>query len=412
MKGKSVYIIALIAMILVVIVLITEKPFKPPAEVESTPDSLQSIKRIPVFEKLSSDDCYKIRIFKGEDRTSSTLVKVNDAWYVNPERLYPASKTNAQRIFDTLKDVKEGEVISNNPENHIKFQVDEKTSTRVKFFGKNDDLLSDVYVGKMGMNYMSPSTYLRKVGSDEVLIVDAYMMSVFSIGDEAWRERTIFSYSPEDIASFTIREPGKPPIKLARMASDEWTCLEPEMFMIRKDVGIRMASSFARLQASTFIDDFPQKPFEEYGLGTDALTVSASLKDYSSTPTLYIGDMSEGQRNQWYVRGEGQDAVYLIYKYTRDSIVKTLEELQPTPTPTSTPISSPTQAPLIEKLQEEAKNKAEEVEGMTEEEKQEAIQKKLNEILEKSRENKRLKQTGIRAEDTPTPESEDKLKEE
>jgi hypothetical protein len=409
MKGKSIYIIALIAIILVVIVLIKEKPFKQPSEVESTPDSLQSIKRSPVFEKLTSDDCYKIQIFKGDNMTSSTLVKVNGAWSVNPERLYPASKTNTQRIFDSLKDIREGEVVSNNPENHIKFQVDEKTSTRVKFFGKNDDLLADVYVGKMGMNYMSPSTYVRKAGSEEVLVVDAYMMSLFPVGDDVWRERTIFSYNPEDITSFTIQEPGKSPIKLARMASEEWTCLDPEMFMIRKDVGKRMASSFARLQASSFVEDYPRKSFGEYGLGGNALTVSASLKDYSSTPTLYIGEMSEVQKNQFYVRAEGQDTVYLIYKYTRDSFVKNLEELKPTPIPTPTPESSPTKVPLTDILKEEALKKAEEIEGMTEGEKQEAIQNKLNQILEKSRENKRLKQPAVRAEDTPTTGSEDKL---
>ncbi|MBN1901639.1 DUF4340 domain-containing protein [Candidatus Sumerlaeota bacterium] len=408
MKGKSVYIIALIAIILVVIVLLAEKPFQQSTEVESTPDSLKTIERLPVLEKVSSENAFKIQIFRGDGGTSTTLVKVDDQWFVNPERRYSASKNNTQRIFDALKDIKDGEVVSTNPENHVKFQVDGITSTRVKFFGKNNETLADVYVGKMGMNYMSPSNYIRNAGSDDVLSVEASLTYLFQVGDEAWRERTIFSHDPSSITSFTIREPGKSPIKIARMASDEWTCLEPDMFMIRKDIGNRMASSFARLQASSFVEDWPQKSFEEYGLDSDALSLTASLKDYSSTPTLYIGARNEDERNQWYVRAEGQETVYQIYQYARDSLVKTLEELKPTPTPTPTPESSPTEASLTEKVREETLKKAEDIQGMTEEEKQEAIQEKLDEIIEKADKDKKLKQTGESGEEIPASESEEK----
>ena len=386
MKGK-IYIIAAIAIILVVIVVVVEKPFSQRSVEESTPDSLEAVKRIPVFDKVSAEDSFKIQVFQKDDQTSVTLTKDNVVWYVNPERKYPASKVNITRLFNTLKDIKDGEVVSNNPQNHVKFQLDEAASTRVKFYGKSEDLLADVFVGKAGTNYMSPSSYVRKSGSDEVLLVNGFLTGIFSATDESWRERSILDYDPALITSFIIKEPGKPEIKLARLASDQWTCLEPKSFMVRQDVAGRMVNSFAKLRASAFISDYPQKPYEEYGLGPDAFSVTATFKDYSTTPTLYIGKESEGKRTQWYVRAGEQETVYLIYKYTRDSMVKTLEELEPTPTPTP----SQTEVSMKEQMEEEAKEKKEEIDKMTVEEKNAAVQKKLDEILKNTQERQQLK---------------------
>jgi len=385
MKGK-IYIIAAIALILVAIVVVVEKPFSQRSAEETTPDSLEAIKRVPVFEKASAADSCKIQVFSQDGKTSVTLTKDKDVWFVNPERKYYASRTNIERIFNTLKDIKVGEVVSNNPQNHVKFQLDEASSTRVKFFGKSGDLLADVLVGKSGMNYMAPSTYVRKSGSDEVLLVNGFLTGAFPATEDTWRERSIFDYDPAMITSFIIKEPGKQEIKLARLASDQWTCLEPKSFMVRQDVAGRMVNSFAKLRASAFISDYPQKPYEEYGLGPDAFSVTATFKDYSTTPTLYFGKESEGKKTQWYVRAEDQETVYLIYKYTRDSMVKTLAELEPTPTPTP----SPTEVSMKEQLEEKAQEKAEEIGKMTEEEKQKAVQSKLDEILKNAEDRKKL----------------------
>ncbi len=384
MKSKSVYLIALIAIVLVVIVFISEKPLRQDTAKTTTPRTLTGIKREAVFENVSADDCHRIGISKFDGRSTATLTKVDDIWYVNPERKYPASRRNIDRIFDTLKKTKEGEVISRNPKNHAKFQVDKMTGTRVKFFGKDDKLLADVYVGKMGMNYMSPTTYVRKASSDEVISVNGYMMYLFQTGQDSWRERTIFDIKPGKIIAFTIKQPGQPAIKLGRLASDDWTCLEPKTFKIARESGTRMVNSFARLSASSFIKDYPQKPYKDYGLGKDAYTISASLKDYSSTPTLYIGKESTLPRNQWYVRAEGQDAVYLIYKYNHDSLAKTLAEIEATPTPTPSPKPS-----LKKRVQEQAKKRKEAISKMTEKEKKAAAEKKLEEILKNARKRKK-----------------------
>lgn len=406
MKGKSVYLVALIAIILVAIVLIVEKPFDNRTESTGTPDSLEGIKRVPVFDNVTAEDCNRIEIYQMDGRTSTTITRLNDTWYTNPVRKYNADKKKIDRIFETLVKAEEGEVVSRNPQNHMKFQVDKVTGTRVRFFAGGEDLLEDVYVGKMGMNYMSPSTYVRKEGSDEVLLVNGYMMSLFQAGDENWRERTIFDLEPEKITGFTLRQPGEPPIKLARLASDEWTCLSPKNLQIKKELGTRMLNTFARLRASEFIEDYPQKPYDEYGLGKDAYTFSASLKDYSSTPTLYIGKESEKRRTQWYVRAEGQETVHLIYKYNKDNLQKTLADIIPTPTPTPAPEKSPGED-LMEKVRKETEKKAEELEKMTEEEKNEAAREKLDEILGSARETPGKDKTTIEKEDkTPEPQKE------
>lgn len=376
MKTKNVILIAIIAVILVIVVLVSEKPFQDKSG-KKTPDSLEAPKKVSMFQKIKADDCQKIVILQLDGMSSSTLTRLDGVWYTNPERKYLAAKKNVERIFETLGKASEGEVVSKNPENHIKFQVDKMTGTRVKFFDKSSASIGDYYIGKMGPNYMNPTTYVRAEGSDEVIAIPTMMMGLFQAGEDNWREREIFDIKPEDIIGFTLQHPNQPPIKLGRLASDEWTCLAPKTFQIKKEDGSRMASSFARLRASGFIKDYPQKPYEEYGLGDDAFAISCSLKDGSSTPTLYIGHENKEQSNQWFVRAEGQDTVYLVYQYIRDSFLKTLDDLEAKPTPI------PPQAQPVdqETLQERAKNTAEELGKMSDEERNAAVQKKIDDIL-------------------------------
>jgi uncharacterized protein DUF4340 len=380
MKGKTVYIIAAIAIILAGIVYFVEKPLEKASAGKSTPDSLESIKRITLFKGVSSDDCSSIDISKFDGSSTATVTKIDDVWYANAERKYIASEDNIKRLFDTIEKVGEGEVYSNNPKNHIKFQVDKMTGTRVKFYDNSGNLLDDVFVGKMGSNYMSPTTYVRKADSDEVISVSGFMMNLFQTGEDSWRERTIMKIESDDITGFTIKAPGEKPLKLAKLASDEWTCLSPENIQIQKSIGTSMVNSFSRLRASEFVNDFPQKPYKDYGLVDDAWIIKASLRDYSSTPTLYIGKESIENKNQWYVKSEDQDTVHLIYKYNRDSLAKTLKDIKPTPTPIPTPKD------IVEKIKKEAEEKRKEIEAMTEEEKKEAVQKKLDEMMKQKKE--------------------------
>ena len=378
MKVRNVYILVVIAAILVVIVFLSEKPFQGPSgEKQKSARSLEGIKRVPVFEKVKAEDCYRIFISQYDGMSTASLSRVNGVWYTNPERKYPAAKANIERVFETFKRAGAGEVVSKNPQNHALFQVDKASGTRVKFFGKNDALLADVYIGKMGANYMAPTTYVRPEGSEEVLSVSGMMMGLFQGGQDNWRERTIFELQPENITGFIITQPGQPNIRIARLASDEWTCMYPKSFPVKKEDGMRMANTFARLRASSFIKDYPQKPYEEYGIGSQSIIIAATLKDASSTPTLYIGHESKDQPNQYYVRANGQEQVYLIYKYMRDGLAKTLAELEAKPTPTpANPY--PTDMETLKKINEQKKK---ELEKMTEAERKAAVQKKIDEIL-------------------------------
>lgn len=402
MKTKNVILLAVIAVILVVIVLVSEKPFQEKSG-QKTPDSLEAPKKVSLFQKIKADECHRIEILQMDGMSSSTLTKLDGVWYANIERKYPAAKKNVERIFETLGKSGDGEVVSKNPENHIKFQVDKLTGTRVKFFDKSNASIGDYYIGKMGPNYMNPTTYVRSEGSDEVIAVAGMMMGLFQAGEDNWREREIYDIKPENIIGFTIQHPNAPPIKLGRLASDDWTCLAPKSFQIKKEDGSRMANSFARLRASGFIKDYPQKPYDEYGLGTDAFSISCSLKDGSSTPTLYIGQESKDQPNQWFVRAEGQDTVYLVYQYIRDSFMKTIEELEAKPTPKPTPAQPVDQ----ETLQEQANKTAEELSKMSDEERNAAVQKKIDDILK----NAATPAKTVRQVDRPSTPTEEKQKE-
>lgn len=376
MKSRNVYIVAALAVILVVAVILIEKPFQEESE-EMTPGSLNQINTVAVFENAGKENVRRIELSSIDGRTTTSLTKVDDKWYTNPERKYPAQTQKVENVLETISKIESGEVISKNPKNHSSFEVDKIQGKRVQLFDKNNKMLADVYVGKMGQGFANPSTYVRKVGDDEVLSVNGMLSHLVQPGERNWQDMTIFQLDPENIASFTIEKPREPTIEIVRTATDEWILKEPEGIRMKDDVGRRMVNSFSRLRGSDFVEDYPIKPFSEYDLGAGAMKITARLKDGSSTPTLFIGKESESKPNQWYIREKDGEMVYTIYKYTRDSLAWNVDNIQPTPTP---PPATPTPS-LQEKIQEEAEKKAEEIDSMTEEEKRKAVEKKFEEIL-------------------------------
>lgn len=380
MKGRTVIIVAAIAVILGAIVLIVEKPFSSDSGEEAAPDSLQAVESVPVFDKVSEENCFRIEISSMDGRTTASLARKGDMWYTDPERGYPADETKIDRIFEALADVEQGEVASVNPDNHPRFEVDKLTGKHVTFYDKNSNVLEDVIIGKMGSNYMSRTTYVRKAGSDRVLSVKAFLMNSFRPGQENWRKRAIFDYQPDEITAFTIEQPGEPEIELAKFSSGEWTCVSPPDIQLKDDVGRNISNAFSRLRASDFVDDYPLKSDKEYGLDQDAVKITASLKDYSSTPTLFIGKENPEKKGRWFVRAKDQHTVYLVSKYTHDRLVRTPEDLEPTPTPVPTP-------KLEDDVREQMEKRKEEVENMSEQERKEAVQKKINELMKQNNPN-------------------------
>ncbi|HPB30674.1 MAG TPA: DUF4340 domain-containing protein [Candidatus Sumerlaeota bacterium] len=395
MKPRNIYITAAVAIALVVLVFVMEKPLDNSGDGASEiKTDLAGIEKVAVFEKVSDETCARVDISRMDGLSTATIQKLDSVWYANPERRYTASVQNVERVFSTLAGAKSGEVISRNPENHARFQVDKMTGLRVRFYDKSGGLLEDVYVGKSGQNYMAPTSYVRREGEDQVLQVPGMLSHIFQTGEDSWRERTIFDIDPENIAAFFIREPGKPPVHLARLSGGGWTCLAPEPSEVRSDVGTRLLNTFSRMRVGAFLKDYPQKPFAEYGLGeNDAWVITASLKDYSTTPTLYLGNESGENPGQYYVRAEGSNDVHLIYKYNRDSLACGFNDIGPTPIPSPTP-----EQDLVKKVQEEYEKKKQEVENMTEGEKLEAVRRKRQEILAGAEQ----KQAAVRKDDTPT----------
>ncbi len=325
MKSKNALLLLGIAIVLVVAFLLIEKPFS--EKPRGLPSGQAEITRVPIFQNVSADACARIEISQFNGRTTATLVKADGDWYVDEERKREADARAVTGLFQALTNVREGEVVSHNPANHPRFQVDPFTGTHLKFVDATGKVLEDVMIGKMATDFSS--SYVRKADSDDVLKVNVMLTHMVSRpGADAWRDRMICDYMPDTITALTLQSPDET-IQLKKFADGTWQIVSPSAQTADTTAVSRYVSSFARLRAASFEDNEDEQPPEAFGLDPAQFSVQVSLQDYSSTPTLLIGNEREEPKGQFYVKHLAKDQIFLISSPQLDTLRKSIDDFLP-----------------------------------------------------------------------------------
>jgi len=325
MKSKNALLLLGVAIVLALAFLLMEKPFS--EKPRGLPSGEAEITRMPIFQNVSADACARIEISQFNGRTTATLVKADGNWYVDQARKREADARVVTALFQALTNVREGEVVSHNPANHPRFQVDPFTGTHLKFLDATGNVLEDVMIGKMATDFSS--SYVRKADSDDVLKVNVMLTHMVSRpGPDAWRDRIICDYMPDTITALTLQSPDET-IQLKKFADGTWQIVKPAAQTADTDAVSRYVSSFARLRAANFEDNEDEQPLEAFGLDPPQFSIQASLQDYSSTPTLHIGNEREEPKGQYYVKRLAKDQIFLISSPQVDMLRKTVADFLP-----------------------------------------------------------------------------------
>lgn len=113
-----------------------------------------------------------------------TLEREGETWSVEG---MPADGERVTRVLDILDNLQQGLLVSRNPANQIRYQVNE-AGQHIRCFGQQGKKVVDVVIGKSGPDFVS--NYVRREGTDEVYLSDRPLMGVFSIAVDDWRAKT------------------------------------------------------------------------------------------------------------------------------------------------------------------------------------------------------------------------------
>jgi len=335
MKQSSIYLI-IIFIVLGVAVLVLEKPFSEP-EVDKLPELG------PMYPEFNREVATRMEF--GSFGGSIPIIKENEQWYViDQDKKFPADPDGVEKVFETIEGMIAKELISTNPEKHIQFQVNapqetETTDsegnkkpfrmgtlgTEVTITDADNNEIVHLFIGKNGAaDFMT--TYVRKNQADSVVLVNGYLKAIFGKGSAAgWKDLTICQIEPEEISKIILGK-DKDQIEIEAYSSDEeepkqeklaWRMVKPYELDIQKSDSDRLARLFQKFRATDYAAELDDPT--GYGFEDPSAIVTLNLKDDTQF-TLIAGAESEERPNNFYIKKDGAEIVYLVPKYRVETL--------------------------------------------------------------------------------------------
>jgi len=301
---RNFYVLLIILALLVIIALIMERPF---GKGEGKKEEVL----FPGFDRAQVE---KVEIT--ENGETVELKREGDEWVVSTARGYPADGTAVDRMFDEMDEMTTKELISENPDKHPKFKVNED-GIEVKMLGKNDKTLAHFFVGKMGPDYIS--TYVRRADSKKVYLIPRTLRPVFGKGKTGWCDKKVVSFNVDDVSEIELEDSGAL-ISLKRTEKG-WEMTKPQKAEADKEAVEEILRTLSNFRA----DDVEIKKSEiECGLDVPSSRVTIKLKD-GTKKTLRFGKEQNSRR---YLKAEGKDQIFVVYKYRISKIFKRPDDLK------------------------------------------------------------------------------------
>jgi len=301
----------IVAAALVALVVVFANPFK---------DQLKREKRdwVTVFDTSKVKTADRIEVATLTD--SSVVVKQGDTWVVASQNSFPADTAAVNNLLRALENARSAGVVSNNPENRSRFQVDQ-TGVRVKVMAQNATV-AQFTLGKMGADFTT--SYVLPAGSNEVQVVRGLNRNLVW-RPQGMRDRTIFKFDVANLKQVTAEVPegGWELIKTdttwsVRKRGDE------NIHPADKTLADAVVQSLSDFAADQFLDNASDTV--KTGLDHPSYRYTVRFMDGTESSVLVGG---KNDRNQYYAqRPDRPTAVYLMSEWRLTNVKKTVEELE------------------------------------------------------------------------------------
>lgn len=308
MKNRQLQVLGGIFVLLLLVVLIFENPFKK-SEYQKKIEAATAL--FPNFDK---EQVTRIEIIANGQ--TSTLMKQDDSWVVASMDNYPADTESVDELFTKVAEFDNANLVSDNPKNQAEFQVD-NTGIETKLVGANDTVLVHLFVGKNTPGFLS--SYVRVADSNDVYTAQGYLQGVFDKSTRTWKDRTIFKFNKGIATQINITSPDET-VELRLDAENKWQMLQPVSAAVNQNEVDNLLNAFSELKTDDFAEE---KELTEYGLDAPTSSITAILND-GTTATLHVGKEEGGKL---YVKREDKASVFMLFKSNVDNLIKKSEKL-------------------------------------------------------------------------------------
>ncbi|MCK4304255.1 MAG: DUF4340 domain-containing protein [Candidatus Eisenbacteria sp.] len=312
MKARTTIILAVIAAVLIMIAVFSNRT-------ERAHERLQSG---PIFPELQREAVTGILMTAESDTVR--LTKEAGLWLVETEGGYPADTLAVKRILDKFESFDIKHLRSRNPEKQAAFEVDDSSGTEILIAQAGGQKLAHFRMGKNGPDYRSQ--YLRPIDSNNVYLIPAYLKSAFDVKRSTWREKNIFAFEQGKVKQLLIEPEGKESIAILKDDAGNYVMTAPDSAGVQKNLVESTIRTLARLRCDAFPDSLPS--VVDAGLDPPQQRIEVRLED-GAIFALNIGKMEDDVR--YYAMKEGDNMLFLLTKGRVSTLIKDAEQLKEEP---------------------------------------------------------------------------------
>ncbi len=267
-----------------------------------------------LFEKTKKDVIDRMVITNAA--ASIELIRGGEGWTIQG---YPADPENIREALDLAAEVRLIDVVSKNPQHHVKFLIGDTEGIGVTF-KKGDATLADFLIGAV-----SDETYVRRKNEPLVFRTDKNLRSLFSVTVSDWRNKTVFSVEDEHaVQNIVLTRPGGKKaqfitLRLTRSENGAWRAEDDAGRATTTDplLMTRFFSSVKPLKADSFVEA-PQ----DLALFQKEQKVFLRVEGAHGT----IAEVSFLERPKtlvWWAQRVGSETAYAIPSYRLTDILLT-----------------------------------------------------------------------------------------
>lgn len=256
-----------------------------------------------------SQDSVDRLVFKDAEH-ESVFAKTAGQWLVNGYRI---DQRQLKQLLTGLEEATIVSRVSTNPENHLRFEIDD-TATLVEIYS-GDNRIQEMYIGKSAGG---TAVYTRIPGQDAVYVLEGFTPFLLAPDEDLWRDRQIVTITPSQIDrivydvndTYTVQKNG-----------EEWSLSQRRSTV---EAGLSEITSWidelSRISATDFLGE---EESTARSLGT--LTLSqGSGQNLVQEEVFTIYRSNEVDR--YFVKDQ-QGNAYLILKSSLDAVFPSFNEL-------------------------------------------------------------------------------------
>ncbi len=278
---------------------------------------------LPVFDKSKVSEID----FGGAHR--ATLRREGEGWVVeDPDKPgpHPADEGQVRSFLEELSRPKLSDIVTDRVDRQAELEIDEAKGTTVKVVAGLAKPIELVF-GRAARG----GNYVRLPGRPEVFLATGRLGNQARRGASAWRKHGVLSVQAGDIVSIDVKPVAGTSFSLARGTGDQWQLANaPAGFRLDANAGQQLAQQLAGVSAQDFLE--PGQTDASLGLQGPHDVVEAKLKDGRAVVLHFAHaaatDAGTPASGPVALRVEGDPQLYQVAAYSRNAIVKPIDELR------------------------------------------------------------------------------------